>query len=259
MPRLPDAWKVQTFTDEEIAALFAACDRMGDNPAIRQRNRCILALLFDSGMRASELLGLTMNDVNTTDGVFTVRGKGGKVRPVVIGGFARRELWAYLTKYRRHKGVEEPALLLSQLGTPLTYAGLRQLFRRLQKLTGITRVQVKAHTCRHTFATKAHRNGMRGATLQEMLGHTKFDTTRRYYLDVSTEDLAAEHALYGPLDNMAGDLRGRSTHLRAREVASQLPDAKTLEREVQASSYRAVARKYGTTDTTIRNHIRKGK
>lgn len=95
---------------------------------------------------------------------------------------------------------------------------------------------------------------MRGVVLQEALGHSAFDVTRRYYLDVSTEDLKAEHKLYGPLDNMREVLTERSAKL---PHAPEIPDASVLAREVKAASYRAVARKYGVTDTAIRKRLKK--
>jgi site-specific recombinase XerD len=253
MPQLPNQWQVETLNDEEIAALFAAIDSMG-HPFIVQRNRACLAILLDSGLRASELLSLRVDDVNLQEGIFTVTGKGQKVRTVVIGHFARRELWAYLSRHRLQMGPGEKALFLAQGGSPLSYNGLRLMFQRLRELTGITRVGVHAHICRHTAATKMYRNGMKGATLQEILGHSKFDTTRRYYLAVSTEDLKNEHELYGPLDQMGDTLKARTGKL---PNAPQIPDAASLAREVARSNYRAVARRYGVSDTAIRKRLKK--
>jgi integrase/recombinase XerD len=253
MPALPNQWKVQTFTDEEVATLFASVDRMG-TPFVVQRNRTILAILLDSGVRAGELLSLRVGDIDLREGVFDVTGKGNKTRTVVIGSFARRELWSYLANYRLKVETEETALFLARNNTPLTYDGLKIVFHRLKVLSEIDRVNVHAHICRHTFATKAHRNGMRGVVLQEALGHSKFDTTRKYYLDVSTEDLKAEHKLYGPLDNireMLQEQRGKLPYAR------EIPDAKVLAREVTATTYRAVARKYGVSDTAIRKRLKK--
>jgi site-specific recombinase XerD len=253
MPSLPNQWRVQTFTDEEIAALFNAIDRMG-TPFVIQRNRAILSILLDSGVRAGELLSLCVDDVDLQEGVFTIIGKGKKERSVVIGSFARRELWSYLAHFRLKENTEEPNLFLARNGTPLTYDGLKLMFQRLKELTGITRVGVHAHICRHTFATKAHRNGMRGVVLQEALGHSAFDTTRRYYLDVSTEDLKQEHRRYGPLDNMREMLHEQ----RGKQPRSvEIPSADVLAREVKASNYCAVARKYGVTDTAIRKRLKK--
>ena len=220
MPSLPNQWKVQTFTDEEIAALFGAIDKMAD-PFIKQRNRTILAILLDSGLRASELLSLADPDsIDLQDPMFSVLGKGKKTRIVVIGHFARKQVWAYLSQHRLKMKTEEKALFVSRSGRSLTYDGLRIMFAKLKELTGIDRVRVSAHIARHSFATKAHRNGMKSVILQEVLGHTKFETTRKYYLDVSPEDLKAEHMLFGPRDHMSELIRvDRSSPL----LRSQIP------------------------------------
>jgi site-specific recombinase XerD len=264
MPKLPDRWRVESFTDEEIAAMFAACDRMRTE-FIRQRNRTILAVLLDSGIRASELIGLTVDSISPQDGLFTVIGKGEKTRDVVIGGVARRELWVYLRDYRQNLRTSSNALFLSQGGTPLTYWGLTQVFKKIKQYSGITRVGVHAHVCRHSYGTLAHRNGMRGSTLQAAMGHSSFDVTRRYYLDIPKEALAQEHEKYGPLDNLRADIR--ASPKRKVEASKELnemgrwvpvlPDPDRLLIEVRASSYREVARRYGVTDMTIRNRLKK--
>jgi hypothetical protein len=193
--------------------------------------------------------------------MFTVTGKGGKIRDVVIGSFARHELWVYLRDYRG-KITNHDALFVAQGGSPLTYSGLAQIFKRIRRNSGID-VRVHAHKCRHSFATLAHANGMRGATLQAVLGHSGFDVTRRFYLDIPKEALAQEHEKYGPLDNLRGDIKPTPTKAcKAEKVLNEngrwvpsLPDAKTLLKEVQASNYRRVARKYGVSDTTVRNKL----
>ncbi len=270
MPRLPNQWQVQTYTDEEIEALFAAVERTGGgHPFIVQRNRAILAILLDSGLRASELLSLKVADIDVQQGVFIVTGKGRKSRTVATGSFARRQLWAYL-RYRLRMSAPEAALFVTRQGTPLTYAGLRLMFRRLRELTGIQRVSVRAHNCRHTAASIMHRNGMRGSTLQEILGHASFDTTRRYYLNIRPEDIRREHEMYSPLDAMSTRLKrgyGRPLPSEAGGYPPEggaytthrpdLPPADVLLREVVSTSYRAVARKYGVSDTAIRKRLKK--
>lgn len=254
MPPLPNQWHVESFTDEEIAALFAAIETWG-TPALIQRNRTILAVLLDTGLRASELLSLKVGDIDPQgSGTFIVNGKGGKARTVIIGHVARRELWSYLSRYRLKMQTNETSLFLSTTRKPLTYDGLKLIFARLKAVTKITRVGVHAHICRHSFSSAAHRNGMKGVVLQEILGHSSFEVTRRFYLDVTTEDLQKEHTLYGPLDNMP--LANERTIPRLAN-RPQIPDAQALAREVTASNYCAVARRYGVSDTAIRKRLKK--
>jgi integrase/recombinase XerC len=253
MPTLPNQWHVQTFTDEEIAAMFAAVDTLGP-PFIVQRNRTMLSILLDSAVRASELLSLRVDSINPHDSMFTVTGKGGKTRTVVVGNHTRRELWIYVAQFRLKMRTNDTALFVSQSGKALTYPRLRIVFQKLKERTGIDRIRVSAHICRHSAATAMYRNGMKAVVLQEVLGHTKFDTTRKYYLSVSTEDLRTEHNLYGPLDHMPRHLREQRSKLTS---LPEIPDAKVLAKEVQQSNYTAVGRRYGVSDNTIRKRLKK--
>jgi hypothetical protein len=98
---------------------------------------------------------------------------------------------------------------------------------------------------------------MKGATLQMALGHASFETTRKHYLSVTTEDLRREHELHGPLDGLGGMLkRGAPVQLPG-AVRSQLPAPDVLAREIAASNYRAVARRYGCSDTLLRKKLKK--
>jgi integrase/recombinase XerD len=264
MPKLPNQWKVEVYTEDEIARIFSACDQ-GDSPFYAQRNRAIVSLLLDSGIRASELLGLEVDDIDPRQGVFTVHGKGNKDRTAVIGQFARRALWEYLTHHRLKLDTFSPALFVTHQGTPLSYDGLRHMLSNLGERGGIERLSVRCHRFRHSFATMAHRNGMRGSTLQEALGHTTWDVTRKFYINISKEDLIEEHARYAPLDRMSRQLKAQQpSALRpsAGPGASpnrhpKLPDAKVLAREVSESTFVAVARKYGVSDVCIHKRLRK--
>jgi hypothetical protein len=99
---------------------------------------------------------------------------------------------------------------------------------------------------------------MRGSILQVMLGHKQFDTTRRYYLDTTDEDLATEHEHFSPLDRMTRVLPATArAQPRSSQQPKPLPPAEELLREVQATSYRATARRHGVSDTLIRKRLKK--
>lgn len=260
MPKVPNAWQVQVFDDAQITALFSAWDNLGSQFA-KQRARCILSILLDAGLRASECLSLDLNSIDEQR-VFSVCGKGVKERMCAIGNFAVRELWHYL-QLRKTIRTDIPTLFVSSTGKPMTYWALRTLFDRLKTLSGIS-VKGGAHLCRHTSASAMYRNGMRGASLQEFLGHNAFDTTRKYYLHLAKEELAREHKRYAPLDNLREQIRpiqakslqlGRVLNENGRWVPA-LPPAETLALEVSESNYSAVARKYGVSDTAIRKRLR---
>jgi integrase/recombinase XerD len=262
IPRVPNAWRIEVLTDEEVAALFRGCDQTG-TPFMVARNRTILSILLDSGARSSELLGLEIGDIDPQEGLFMVRGKGGKVRPIVIGTFARRELWAYLAHHRTKINTPYDALFLNSKGEPLTYTGLSQMFRRLKERTGIE--GARAHICRHTAATNLYKNGMRGPTLQAIMGHTNFNTTKRFYLGIAPSDLEAEHRGASPLDNLSRNTGPTGAYNLASDLRTstgtaskrQLPSPQKLLQEVQQSNYRAVARRYGCSDTWIRKTLKR--
>lgn len=250
LPKLPNEWRVETYTDEEIRQMFAVLEQ-GSNPMLIARNRALLTLLLDTGLRAAEVLSVTCEQAS--GGAFTIEGKGGKRRPVILGNTSQKAIWHYLTHHRLKMQLPTDALFITEAGTPLTYWGLKELCQTLQQKTGITRIPIRPHNFRHTFATNANRSGMRGVMLQKLLGHANFDTTSRYYLDITEEDLAAEHAKHAPLDSLRlGKPRPQPT-----APAPQLPPAQELLVEVKATSYKAVARKYGVSDTTIHKRLRK--
>ncbi len=261
MPRLPDAWKVTTLNSGEIQRLFAACDL--SSPGLVLRNRALLSLLLDTGLRASELLSLRVGSVAEVGEVrsrpvirvldrFEVLGKGRKRRTVYMGTTAQQELRKYL---REHPAGTTPAapLWLTRDRQELVYSGLKEFFRRLKKISGVEKVH--AHVCRHTFATQAHRNGMGGAALQDILGHSDFTVTKKYYLDISSDDLAREHHSFGPLDRL--ELAPRRHINESKQVAGTLPGPEVLQAEVSTLGFRGTGRKYGVSDTTIRDRLKK--
>ena len=95
---------------------------------------------------------------------------------------------------------------------------------------------------------------MKGVVLQTMLGHTSFEVTRKFYLDVSTNDLKAEHDLYSPMDRLAHNLK---TGGQISGTPLSIPEAHILAQEVACSNFSAVGRKYSVSDTAIRKRLKK--
>jgi integrase/recombinase XerD len=249
IPKQVNPWAVESFTDAEVALLFTTLNQERSSFLIA-RNRALLSLLLDTGLRASEVLTVTCEQAS--GGTFTVTGKGGKSRPVILGGQSQREIWTYLTHHRLKMAIRSNALFVTEEGAPLTYWGIKGVFRFLREKSHITRVPVKAHTCRHTFATKAHQNGMRASMLQRLLGHADYNTTLRFYVNITEEDLKEEHAQYGPMDRIKVEKAAKVV-----PAANKLPPAPELLAEVQESTFKAVARKYGVSDTLIHKRLRK--
>lgn len=150
------------------------------------RDRAIIELLFSSGLRVSELVGLNRDHINLERREFTVRGKGKKDRPVFVSSQAAEHVKNYLSE--RQDSL--PALFLSysrkvqEADTSgdfrrLTARSVQRMVSRYAKLAGITK-QVSPHTMRHSFATDLLMNGADIRSVQSMLGHSNISTTQVY-------------------------------------------------------------------------------
>lgn len=157
-----------------------------DDTILGTRNRAMLELLYSGGLRASELLGLTEDDLDLRGGVVRVLGKGRKERQCVIGRPATAALVEYIEK-KRSVGFEEPALFVNKFGNPLSDRSLRRLFAILVRAAGFGG-KATPHTMRHSFATHLLDAGADLRSVQEMLGHASLSTTQ-IYTHVSIERL----------------------------------------------------------------------
>ncbi|MBI3647774.1 MAG: site-specific tyrosine recombinase XerD [Actinobacteria bacterium] len=147
------------------------------------RDRAILELLYGSGLRISELVGLDVDELELEEGSLRVLGKGGKEREVPLGRFGREAAEAYVTGGRpplvgaRSRG----ALFLNQRGGRLTRQGCAKVLAKHVKAAGIGR-RVTLHTLRHSFATHLLEGGADVRVVQELLGHASVATTQVYTL-----------------------------------------------------------------------------
>ena len=168
-----------TITAEEVDKLMAAPS--GDAPAT-QRDRAMLELLYATGLRVSELVALSINDVDLAAGSVRCLGKGKKERLLPIYDRAREALAAYINEGRPKllgKNSEEEALFLNRRGTRLTRQGLWLIIKRYVEEVGI-RENVTPHTLRHSFATHMLSGGADLRAVQQMLGHANISTTQIY-------------------------------------------------------------------------------
>ncbi len=143
---------LQIFTPEQYKALSDACAHEYYEPCIH-RDRAILAVLLDTGIRASELCGLTLEMIFffEDDSFLRVCGKGRKQREVGIGARCRKLLRVYITRWRKARKAERH-VFVNRMGRPMTPSGLNTILDRLQAWSGITGVRVSCHTFRHTFS-----------------------------------------------------------------------------------------------------------
>ncbi len=150
-----------------------------------KKDRAIMELLYATGIRATELVGLTLNDVNLDVGFIKCFGKGGKERIVPMGGSAISAIKEYI-KSDRPKSSSD-ILFLDRMGKQLTRQGLWFIVKKYVELSGV-RASASPHTLRHSFATHLLEGGADLRCVQEMLGHSDISTTQ-VYTSVSRERL----------------------------------------------------------------------
>jgi integrase/recombinase XerD len=184
-----------TLSAAEVARLLAA-PVGGDAPALR--DRAILELFYSSGLRVSELAGLTIQQLDLEGGFLRVFGKGSKERVVPVGGRAREALAAWLTAGRPRfvKKATGSQLFLNNRGTALSRVMLWMMVKKYAKRAGIAK-SVKPHLLRHSFATHLLGGGADLRAIQEMLGHANIATTQ-IYTAVESKRLVDHHAKFHP-------------------------------------------------------------
>ena len=139
----------------------------------------VLELLYATGMRVSELTGLSLGDLDTGDGSCLVFGKGGRERLVPVGTLALDVACRYLARERPRldRGKGKGAVFLNQRGTPLTRMTVWTIVSRAARRAGIER-RISPHTLRHSCATHLLEGGADLAAVQELLGHADISTTQ---------------------------------------------------------------------------------
>jgi len=163
------------------------------------RDRCVLELLYSTGIRRSEASNLKVHDVDYESGYLTIReGKGNKDRVVPLGKIASRYLQNYITALRPDliHGKDPGYLFLNRFGEPASHHTIYNIVRKYVKQSGIKK-KISPHTFRHTCATHMLKNGAHLRYLQEMLGHKCIETTQ-IYTRLTITDLKAAHAKHHP-------------------------------------------------------------
>ena len=159
--------------------------------------------LLDTGVRASELTGLTLENLNLGDSMITVEGKGAKERAVPIGARVQRAIWKYFHHYRPQPAYPRICnLFLTREGEPITVNQLEAIVEKYGDMAAIEGVRCSPHTLRHSFAITYLRNGIDVFSLQRILGHSSLDIVK-IYPNLAETDVKASHRKFSPADNMA--------------------------------------------------------
>lgn len=189
---------VTPYSAEEIKKMLAVCDYDYEHNAkfLASRNRAIILVLLDTGIRLSELVQMTVSDIESETGHIKVLGKGAKERVVRIGKTAQKALWRYLV-YRPNDGIKE--LWLTEEGKPLLQSGVQSLIKRIKQRASITS-QGSIHRFRHTFALGFLRADKNVFNLQYLLGHSDLDMVKRYTAALGIEDALKAHKNASPAD-----------------------------------------------------------
>ncbi len=203
---------IQTISVEEFEKLLLACAPPNETGPFAERaavrNRAILWLLYDTGIRVSELIKLCLDDLDRKKGVVTVMGKGSKERRIALGQNCLRNLSYYLDKHRADEeelaewgSAGEDHLFLSETRQPLTKNGMEMLFKRLKARAGIEGKRISPHIFRHTFAMNYLIKSNDPFSLQELLGHEDL-TTVLNYIHMNDTILQEQKRKYSPGDHI---------------------------------------------------------
>ncbi|TDA67664.1 MAG: hypothetical protein D9V45_02020 [Chloroflexi bacterium] len=206
---------VETFSKEDVEKILKACVYSRESQTEERkkfvmrrpssnRDQAIVLMLLDTGLRATELCSLIINDVDLKTGKVTIRhgvaggAKGGKGRTVYLGKVARKAVWRYLASREDGDDTDAP-LFISHADRAFNKDSLRVLINRLGDRAEIKKAY--PHKFRHTFAITYLRSGGDVFTLQSLLGHGSLDMVR-HYAQIAEVDVEQAHRKASPADNM---------------------------------------------------------
>lgn len=166
-------------SEEEVIKLL---DSLDDSTPIHHRNKAMIEMVYGTGLRVSELVGLKLQDLHLTNKMISVKGKGNKERIVPINDYANKVLREYIINSRpklAKPSKDNGYVFLNHLGTPISRQSFFLILKEQCNKAGITK-EVSPHTLRHSFATHLLEAGTDLRLIQEMLGHEDISTTQIY-------------------------------------------------------------------------------
>lgn len=185
----------KALTEEQVDALLAAPDT---ETALGLRDKAMLELMYATGLRVSELVGLLLSNINLNQGVVRVIGKGQKERLVPIGDEAHESLNAYLSTSRPGllQGVQTDYVFVTTRKSGMTRQAFWYMVRRYAEQCDVSK-KLSPHMLRHSFATHLLNHGADLRVVQLLLGHSDLSTTQ-IYTHIAREGLKRMHEAHHP-------------------------------------------------------------
>ena len=191
---------IKTFTNIEIKKMI---DYYNGFDFLTLRNKTILCMLFDTGMRLNEIL--TLQDIQLKQDFILVHGKGNKERVVPKSPFLAKMLFKYMNArngYFQYR-VLPPNVFVSRRAKPLTHEMIERVVKDAGAFAKVSKdVRVSPHTCRHTYAQIQLRNGLDLYTLSRLMGHESIAITQRYLEGIKDREVVAAAMKTSPLMNL---------------------------------------------------------
>jgi len=199
LPKKPKLLPRSILNEPDVKKLIAAPDSHTNRG---YRNRVILELLYDTGIRRAEIADIRLPDIDLDGGFVLVRGKGNKERVVPVSAKVCGLLRNYILAVRPCflKGDDTGCLIMNRWGDKMHGQGIWEIVRSCAGLSKL-KTRVTPHTLRHTCATHMLRNGAPVRHIQEMLGHESLETTQ-IYTHVTINDLKEVHSKYHPSERI---------------------------------------------------------
>ena len=192
--------KLRTFTEKNIMDMI---NYYSGRSFIEIRNRAMIAMMFDTGVRLSELMELVETQIHEES--IVIYGKGAKERVVPVSPFLSKALLRY-TRAREsffRNSLHDNEFFLSRTGKKLTAEAVAKMLKKAAKAVGVSEdIRVSPHTCRHTFAHLNLKNGIDLYTLSRLLGHESVSITQRYLEGITDEGVIRIARKSGVLENI---------------------------------------------------------
>ncbi|MGN0707493.1 MAG: tyrosine-type recombinase/integrase [Faecalibacterium sp.] len=192
--------RIMTFSEEEIRRLL---NYFSGRTFLSIRNRAILAMFFDTGMRLSEVTTLCPHQIREDH--IIVHGKGNKERLVPVSPYLAKTLMQYrMVRESYFEGrLPEKYLFVSHRGRQLTQEGITKFMKKAAQETGVNcNIRISPHTCRHTFAHLQLKNGLDLYSLSRLMGHESVSITQRYLEGIRDDQVLMKAQKTGVLSNL---------------------------------------------------------